>query len=323
MTVTNMSDERGRGMAGTGQPPAIALRGVRKNFGSVQAVRGIDLDISSGEIVAFLGPNGAGKTSTIDITLGLSQPNAGSVAVYGLHPRQAISRGLVSAVMQTGGLLKDLTVAETVEYTASLFTDTRPVAEVLQRAGITSIADRLVGKCSGGEQQRLRFAMALLPDPELLILDEPTTGMDVEGRRSFWAAIRQDAARGRTVLFATHYLEEADAYADRIILLRHGTVVADGTSSEVKAMAAGRTVRFTMASPDQAALLAIPGAETVEVRGETVLLHASDSDAVARYLLTQTQARDMEITTRGLEDAFIALTSDDADEPSDSAGGQR
>ena len=323
MTVTNMSDERGRGMAGTGQPPAIALRGVRKNFGSVQAVRGIDLDISSGEIVAFLGPNGAGKTSTIDITLGLSQPSAGSVAVYGLHPRQAISRGLVSAVMQTGGLLKDLTVAETVEYTASLFTDTRPVAEVLQRAGITSIADRLVGKCSGGEQQRLRFAMALLPDPELLILDEPTTGMDVEGRRSFWSAIRQDANRGRTVLFATHYLEEADAYADRIILLRHGRVVADGTSSEVKAMAAGRTVRATLASPDQAALLAMPGADSVEVRGETVLVHASDSDAVARYLLTQTQARDLEITTRALEDAFLALTSDDADEPSDSAGGQR
>jgi ABC-2 type transport system ATP-binding protein len=197
------------------------------------------------------------------------------------------------------------------------------VAEVLQRAGITSIADRLVGKCSGGEQQRLRFAMALLPDPELLILDEPTTGMDVEGRRSFWSAIRQDANRGRTVLFATHYLEEADAYADRIILLRHGKVVADGTSSEVKAMAAGRTVRATLANPDQAALLAVPGADSVEVRGETVLVHASDSDAVARYLLTQTQARDLEVTTRALEDAFLALTSDDADEPSDSAGGQR
>jgi ABC-2 type transport system ATP-binding protein len=323
MTVTNMSDERGRGTAGTAEPPAIALRGVRKNFGSVQAVRGIDLDISSGEIVAFLGPNGAGKTSTIDIILGLSQPNEGTVAVYGLHPRQAISRGLISAVLQTGGLLKDFTVAETVEYTASLFTNTRPVAEVLQRAGISSIGDRLVGKCSGGEQQRLRFAMALLPDPELLILDEPTTGMDVEGRRSFWSAIRQDADRGRTVLFATHYLEEADAYADRIILLRHGKVVADGTSSEVKAMAAGRTVRATLANPDQAALLAVPGADSVEVRGETVLVHASDSDAVARYLLTQTQARDLEITTRALEDAFLALTSDDADETSDSAGGRR
>ena len=323
MTVTNMSDERGRGTAGSGQPSAITLRGVRKNFGSVQAVRGIDLDVASGEIVAFLGPNGAGKTSTIDIILGLSQANAGSVAVYGLSPRQAISRGLVSAVLQTGGLLKDFTVAETVEYTASLFTDPRPVAEVLQRAGITSVADRLVGKCSGGEQQRLRFAMSLLSDPELLILDEPTTGMDVEGRRSFWAAIRQDAARGRTVLFATHYLEEADAYADRIILLRHGKVVADGTSAQVKAMAAGRTVRATLADPDQAALLAVPGADSVEVRGETVLVHSRDSDSVARYLLTHTQARDLEITTRGLEDAFIALTSDDADESSTTDGGRR
>jgi ABC-2 type transport system ATP-binding protein len=228
-----------------------------------------------------------------------------------MAPRQAISRGLISAVMQTGGLLKDLTVLETAQYTASLFAHSRPVQEVLDRAGITAIAGRMVGKCSGGEQQRLRFAMALLSDPELLILDEPTTGMDVEGRRSFWGAIRQDAATGRTVLFATHYLEEADAYADRIILLRHGQIVADGTSSEVKALAAGRTVRVTLPGADEATLRAIPGADSVEVRGDTVLIHASDSDAVARYLLTSTPARDMEIITRGLEDAFIALTSDD------------
>ena len=153
--------------------------------------------------------------------------------------------------MQSGGLLKDLTVAETVELTASLFADSRPVAEVLERAGITGIAGRRVGKCSGGEQQRLRFAMALLSDPELLVLDEPTTGMDVEGRRDFWAAIRQDAARGRTVLFATHYLEEADAYADRIVLVRQGRIVADGTASEIKAMTAGRTVRATLAGADE------------------------------------------------------------------------
>ena len=320
MTVTNMADERGRRPAeGTG-PAAVALRGVSKNFGAVQAVRDIDLDISSGEIVALLGPNGAGKTSTIDIILGLSHPAAGTAEVFGMQPRQAISRGLVSAVMQTGGLLKDLTVRETAEYTASLFAQPTPVDEALTRAGITGIADRRVGKCSGGEQQRLRFAMALLSDPELLILDEPTTGMDVEGRRGFWGAIRQDAARGRTVLFATHYLEEADAYADRIILLRHGQIVADGTSGEVKAMAAGRTVRATLPGPDQARLSAIPGADSVEVRGETVLIHSSDSDAVARYLLTNTPARDLEITTRGLEDAFIALTSDDNDAPE---GGSR
>ena len=274
-------------------------------------MKGIDLEIASGEIVAFLGPNGAGKTTTIDMILGLSQPSAGDVSVYGMHPRQAIARGLISAVMQTGGLLKDLTVAETAIYTASLFTHTRPVAEVLERAGIAAIADRRVGKCSGGEQQRLRFAMALLPDPELLVLDEPTTGMDVEGRRAFWGAIRQDAAEGRTVLFATHYLEEADAYADRIILVRRGEIVADGTASEIKAMAAGRTVRATLPGADEAQLLRIPGADTVEVRGDTVLVHATDSDPVARYLLTSTPARDLEITARGIEDAFIALTSDD------------
>jgi ABC-2 type transport system ATP-binding protein len=296
-----------------GLPPAIELHGIHKRFGQVHAVRGIDLHVASGEIVAFLGPNGAGKTSTIDVILGLSQPNEGSVSVYGMEPRQAISRGLVSAVMQTGGLLKDLTVGETLQYTASLFTSPQPVAEVMKRAGISEIAERRVGKCSGGEQQRLRFAMALLSDPELLILDEPTTGMDVEGRRSFWTAIRQDAELGRTVLFATHYLEEADAYADRVILIRRGEIVADGTSAQIKAMAAGRTVRATLPGADEAKLHEIPGVERVEVRGDTVLLHASDSDAVARYLLTSTPARDLEITTRALEDAFIALTSDESD----------
>jgi ABC-2 type transport system ATP-binding protein len=290
--------------------PAVELIDLHKNFKQVQAVRGMTMSIESGEIVALLGPNGAGKTTTIDMMLGLSQPSSGSVTVYGMQPRRAIDSGMVSAVMQTGGLLKDLTVEETARYTASLFTGARPVEEVLKRAGISEIADRRVGKCSGGEQQRLRFAMALLPDPELLILDEPTTGMDVEGRRGFWSAIRQDAEKGRTVLFATHYLEEADVYADRIILLRHGVVVADGTSSEVKALAAGRTVRATLPDVDEASLSEVPGADSVEVRGDTVYIHASDSDAVARYLLNQTPAKDLEITARALEDAFIALTSD-------------
>jgi ABC-2 type transport system ATP-binding protein len=243
--------------------------------------------------------------------------------VLGMHPRQAISRGLISAVMQTGGLLKDFTVAETVEYTASLFTHTETPAEVLKRAGISGIADRRVGKCSGGEQQRLRFAMALLPDPELLVLDEPTTGMDVEGRRSFWSSIRQDAEKGRTVLFATHYLEEADAYADRVVLMRHGQIVADGTSAQIKAMSAGRTVRATLPAADEAELVAIPGADSVELRGDTVLIHATDSDAVARYLLTATPAKDLEINARGIEDAFLALTGDDATASTSTQGASR
>src|ERR1700760_2028974 len=231
-------------------PLAVELKDVRKHFGSVQAVRDVDVSIASGEIVAMLGPNGAGKTSTIDIILGLSRQTSGQVLVFGMQPRQAVPRGLVSAVMQTGGLLKDLTVEETVQYTASLFAQTKPTAEVLDRAGITQIADRRVGKCSGGEQQRLRFAMALVSDPELIVLDEPTTGMDVEGRRSFWASIRKDAEQGRTVLFATHYLEEADAYADRIVLISHGRKVADGTGSEIRSLAAGRMIRAAVPDLD-------------------------------------------------------------------------
>ena len=298
-------------------PLAVELRGVRKSFGSVQAVRGVALAVGSGEVMAFLGPNGAGKTSTIDMVLGLSRPDAGAVEVFGMAPRQAVRRGLVSAVMQTGGLLRDLTVAETVQYTASLFAVSRPVGEVLERAGITAIAGRSVGKCSGGEQQRLRFAMALIPDPELLILDEPTQGMDVEGRRGFWRAIREDAARGQTIIFATHYLEEADAYADRIVLISKGQIVADGTAAEVKGLASGRTIRATLPDADETALRAIPGVDGVEVRGDTVLIHCGDSDAVARQLLTQTPARDLEITARGLEDAFIALTGDGTAGPTD------
>jgi ABC-2 type transport system ATP-binding protein len=289
--------------------PAIQISGVRKQFGSVTAVDGIDLTVEQGEVVAFLGPNGAGKTSTIDMVLGLSHPTAGSVEVLGMPPRAAIARGLVSAVMQTGGLLKDLTVRETVAYTASLFAASQSVDAVLATAGIEGIADRKVAKCSGGEQQRLRFAMALLPDPALLLLDEPTTGMDVEGRRAFWSAIRADAARGRTVLFATHYLEEADQYADRVVLISRGRIVADGSGSEIKSLASGRTVRATLPGADAAALRVLPGVESVELRGDTVLVHGRDTDAVARHLLTLTDARDLEITARGLEDAFISLTS--------------
>src|SRR4051794_12237507 len=281
-----------------GPTPAIALHGLTKRFGPVTAVDGLDLTIEPGEIVAFLGPNGAGKTSTIDMVLGLSRPDGGTAEVFGLAPRTAVAHGLVTAVMQTGGLLKDLTVRETVELTAALFAHTRPVAEVLDRAGLTEIAGRRVGKCSGGQQQRLRFAMALLPEPELLILDEPTTGMDVEGRPEFWGAIPADAERGRTVVFATHYLEEADAYADRIVLVSRGRVVADGTSAEIKALSAGRLVTATwegIGTAEAVTLRNLPGVEDVELRGDTVLLRAADSAPLAPPLLTPTPPRDPQI----------------------------
>ncbi|HXT16553.1 MAG TPA: ABC transporter ATP-binding protein [Gemmatimonadaceae bacterium] len=288
---------------------AVELAGVTKRFGAVTAVDDVSLQIESGEIVAFLGPNGAGKTTTIDMLLGLARPDAGRVSVYGDTPAAAIERGHVAAVMQNSGLLKDYTVRETVTYMSSLFAKSQPVGEVLDRAGISEIGDRAVGKCSGGEQQRLRFALALLSDPRLLILDEPTTGMDVESRRGFWSTIRDDAARGRTVMFATHYLDEADAYADRIVLIRRGRIVADGTTAEIKNLASGRTVRATLPNADVAGLRTMSGVMNVETRGDTLLVQCADSDAVARHLLTTTPARDLEISSSNLEEAFLTLTA--------------
>ncbi|WP_280407512.1 ABC transporter ATP-binding protein [Nocardia brasiliensis] len=294
--------------------PAIELRDLRKSFalpggGAVRAVDGLDLVVEPGEIVAFLGPNGAGKTTTLDMVLGLASPDAGSVAVFGGTPAEALAVGRISAVLQSGGLLPDLTVAETVRLVATLYAGARPVDEVLARAGITEIAGRLVGKCSGGQRQRLRFALALLPNPDLIVLDEPTTGMDVEGRRDFWNAMRADSERGRTVVFATHYLDEADAYADRIVLVRAGKVVADGSAAEIKNLASGRAVRATLPGAVPPDLLALPGVDDVEQRGDRIVVRTSDSDAVARYLLTETAAVDLEITSHNLESAFLALTT--------------
>ena len=304
---------------------AVRLTNLHKSFGEVTAVDGVDLTIRPGEVVALLGPNGAGKTTTIDMILGLSRPTSGDARVFGTTPRQAVDRGLVAAVMQTAGLLPDITVRETVELTASLFSHRTDAEEAMRRAGVTDFASRIVKKCSGGQQQRLRFAMALVSDPALLILDEPTTGMDVEGRRSFWEAIHADAEHGRTIVFATHYLEEADAFADRIILMRHGRIIADGTAAEIRASVSGRSVRATLTcAPEQlhdalADLRAQGTVSDVEILGSALTLSSTDTDAVAALLLGEHLAKDLEITSRGLEEAFVALTSDDTTVPAPEA----
>jgi ABC-2 type transport system ATP-binding protein len=295
--------------------PALRLRDVRKTFvvggERVEAVRRIDLDIDHGEVVAVLGPNGAGKTTALDMVLGLTEPTAGTIEVFGLPPRRAVDAGRVSAVLQTGGLLRDLTVEETVRVIASTFTSPQPVAEVMERAGITRLARRRVSKCSGGEQQRLRFALALLPDPDLLVLDEPTAGMDVGARREFWATMHAEAAQGRTVVFATHYLEEASSFADRIVLMSEGVVVADDSTDAIRAQATGRVVAADVPPELDDELRAMPGVRSLERQGERVHLRAADSDALARHLLTATAAANLEITAGSLDDAFIALTTPD------------
>ena len=299
--------------------PALELRAVHKRFGDVHAVAGVDLTVKTGEVVAFLGPNGAGKTTTIDMMLGLSTPTSGEVHVCGMQPREAVNHGLISAVMQTGGLLPDLTVADTVELTASLFGREKSAAHVMGRAGVSDFASRKVAKCSGGQKQRLRFAMALVSDPAVIVLDEPTAGMDVESRRQFWAAIHADARRGRTVVFATHYLEEADAYADRIVLVRQGKIVADGTASQIRARVSGKRLEAQLSpvgrsinSRDLAAKLgAIPGVRDVSLTTDRLSVTADDTDPIAHLVLHQGLGKDLVITTRGLEDAFIALTGTD------------
>lgn len=297
---------------------AIHLEGVTKTFRSgsatVHAVAGLDLRIASGEVVALLGPNGAGKTTALDMVLGLTEPTSGRITSFGAAPRRAVHDGRISAVLQTGGLLRDLTARETVRYIASTLTHHEPVEEVLRRAGLADKADRRVSKLSGGEQQRLRFALALLPDPDLLILDEPTAGMDVAARREFWRTMHEDAGRGRTILFATHYLEEADTFADRIVLMAGGRVVADGTTEQIRSRASGRTVSADVRSEDidtaVERLRALPGTTRVTTTGDRVTAIGEDSDALAQMLLTELGGRNLEVTTASLDAAFMVITGE-------------
>jgi len=263
----------------------IELRGLEKSFGPVHAVAGIDVSIAPGVTVALLGPNGAGKSTTIDMLLGLSQPDRGDVSLFGLTPAEAIAAGAVGVMLQTGRLIRDLTVRELLTMMASLYPRPLDVDDVLDLTGIREVADRRTEKLSGGQTQRVRFAVALVSNPDLLVLDEPTVAMDVEARHAFWATMRRLTATGKTVIFATHYLEEADAYADRVVLMSRGKIVAEGATTEIKAMISVRTIRTTLPGPDLASLAALPGVSTADRHGDSVSLVCTDSDTTIRALL--------------------------------------
>jgi ABC-2 type transport system ATP-binding protein len=299
----------------------IRLQGLAKTFssprGPIHAVRGIDAFIAAGETAALLGPNGAGKSTTIDMVLGLSTPDRGTASVFGRPPREAVDAGMIGAMLQTGDLIRDLSVRELVAMMASLYPDPMDVDETLDLTGLRDISGQRTHKLSGGQTQRVRFAVATVCNPDLLILDEPTVAMDVEGRREFWSIIREFAARGKTVLFATHYLEEADANADRVILMARGRIVADGPTTEIKARVGRRTLRATLPRVDQAELAGVPGVVAAERHGGAVILSCSDSDQAIRVLLERhPQVKDIEIVGAGLEAAFLELTGEpDVEEP--------
>jgi ABC-2 type transport system ATP-binding protein len=293
----------------------VRLSGLTKSFrtaqGPVHAVRGVDISIEAGETVALLGPNGAGKSTTIDMTLGLLEPDAGTVEIFGMSPERASAAGAVGAMLQAGGVIPDLSVRELLEMMAGLYPRPLGVDEVVELTRTQDLVGRKTTKLSGGQTQRLRFALGLIANPELLVLDEPTVAMDVEARRQFWATMREFATRGKTVVFATHYLEEADAYADRIILMSRGNVVADGPATQIKATVGLRTIRATLPGADPAALAALPGVTQADTRGDDVILHCADSDTALRAMLTGwPTARNIEVTGAGLEEAFLQLTGD-------------
>jgi ABC-2 type transport system ATP-binding protein len=309
-------------MASTTIHAGIDLQGLVKTFstpdGPVRAVRGVDIAIAPGETVALLGPNGAGKSTTIDMLLGLAEPDAGTVSLFGGTPAAAIASGRVGAMLQTGGLLRDLTVRELVSMMAALYPRPLGVEEVLELTGLQVTAAQRTEKLSGGQAQRVRFACALVSNPDLLVLDEPTVAMDVEGRHAFWTTMRSFAARGTTIVFATHYLEEADDFADRAVLMAHGRVVADGPTTEIKARVGSRTIRATLPDVPDAPLRALPGVAAVERRGAAITLRCADSDAAIRALLAaHPAASDLEISGAGLEEAFLELTGGEDDDNDD------
>ncbi|MFF7890865.1 ABC transporter ATP-binding protein [Streptomyces sp. NPDC007907] len=289
----------------------VAFDQVSKAYGSVRAVDALTLDLRPGETVALLGPNGAGKSTTLDLLLGLKNPDSGTVRLFGTSPREAIVAGRVGAMLQSGGLMGEVTVAELVGLACDLHPKAHRPSEVLSRAGITQIAGRKVDKLSGGQAQRVRFALATAGDSDLVVLDEPTTGMDVTTRQGFWATMREQADQGRTVLFATHYLEEADAVADRVLVLHRGRLLAEGTAAEIKGRAGARRISFDLERTiDEAALRALPCLTGIDISGRTVRIQSSDADATVHAVYgLGVFPRNLEVAGLGLEQAFVAITT--------------
>lgn len=288
--------------------PLAALVGVSKRYGDVLALDDVSLSIGAGEIVAVLGPNGAGKTTAVSLLLGLLTPQAGEVRLFGAPPGSRSLQQRTGVMLQISGVPQTLTVAEHIMLFSSYYQGPRPLTESIGAAGLQGLENRRYGDLSGGQQQRVLFALALCGDPELLFLDEPTAGLDVAARRGLWAEISALARRGRGVLLTSHYLEEADALADRIVVLHRGRVVAEGTPSEIKARTLGRTVRCTTTLED-GELAEMNCVERLTRHGSSVELLTRDADLLVRSLLARDpRLRDLEVAGAALEDAFLALT---------------
>jgi ABC-2 type transport system ATP-binding protein len=289
-----------------------SLEGVNKNYGSVRALRSVDFRVRAGEVVALLGPNGAGKTTAVKLLLGLLQPNSGRARVFGGDPTNPENRMRTGAMLQVGRVPETLRVREHIDLFSTYYEKPMASAEVLAAVGLEKLRDRKFGDLSGGQRQRVLFALAICGDPDLLFLDEPTVGLDVEARRMLWDEIRKMVARGKTVLLTTHYLQEADALADRVAVINQGEIIAEGTPSDIKAKTAGKRIRC-ITSLSLNTLRQIPGVTEVKEDREAVEIHAVEAESIVRELLVRdAQLCGLEITSAGLEEAFLALTHDTA-----------
>jgi len=292
---------------------ALCFSGVTHHYGEHRALDNLQLSVARGQTLALLGPNGAGKSTTISVLLGLVRPGSGHVEVLGLPPKEAVASGRVGAMLQTGagtGLPPGVRVIDVLRMVRRLYRHPAALDVVVERAAITTLLHRRADHLSGGQAQRVRFALAIAGDPDVVFLDEPTAAMDVEARRTFWKMIRALGDEGRTIVFATHHLAEADQVADRVVVLHHGRVVADGPGATLKAAVASRQLRFVSEEPDCKVLNSLEGVTDVQVRGTTVTLDSLDADASIRDLVhLGVSFRDLEVTGAGLEEAFLALTS--------------
>ena len=294
----------------TGEPVAV-LDGVTKDYGEIKALTGVSLTVRAGQLVALLGPNGAGKTTAVKLLLGLMPPSSGNVRVFGQDPTQPENRARTGAMLQVGRVPETLRVREHIDLFSSYYPSPMPMQEVLLAAGLSGLAERKFADLSGGQRQRVLFALAICGNPDLLFLDEPTAGLDVEARRMVWEQVRRQVDEGRTVLLTTHYLEEADALADRIVMIHKGGIVAEGTPAEIKARTSGKKIRFrSRMSLDQ--LRGLPGVLTAREDRETLEISTLEPEAVVRELLARdNQLSGLEISGAGLEEAFVTLMKDE------------
>lgn len=290
---------------------AVELHHVTKNYGNVQALKDMSFKVEPGEVVAFLGPNGAGKSTSIALMLGMRRPTSGSVTLFGENPRLANHRKHIGVMLQESGVPETLKVRELVELFGRFHDNPMITQEAIKMAGLADKANTRIGRLSGGQKQRVYFALALVGNPDMLFLDEPTTGLDVEARRNFWDQINTQMKQSKTIILTTHNLEEADALAKRIVVINQGQIIADGTPDEIKGHVGGKHIRFRAANSTIEELHTLTGVRFIQRTDNKFEIYTKQPEAILAPLFkNEVELSDLEVVGAGLEEAFLALTSD-------------